>query len=76
MSSSVALLRVVGSHTEVQCRCPSSPPRLLMRATTEGVYLWCRECRRDHLIPWNDLHTARQEIVPANHYPGDPLEMS
>lgn len=26
--------------------------KLLARRDTRGVYLWCKECKTEHFIPW------------------------
>ena len=36
--------------------------RRLADVTVEGVHLYCKECRRAHLVPWEALALLREEF--------------
>lgn len=36
--------------------------RRLADVTVEGIFLYCKECRRAHLVSWEDLVLLREEF--------------
>jgi hypothetical protein len=38
--------------------------RLLARATSRGIWLWCKEHGRAHLVTWEELALLHEEFRP------------
>lgn len=54
------------AHSVRQIKCQQgSYRRRLADATVEGVFLWCKECRRAHLVTWDALFLLREEFRPV-----------
>lgn len=39
--------------------------RLLARADRRGIFLWCKEHRRAHLVTWEEVARLQQEFRPV-----------
>jgi hypothetical protein len=60
-----ALVRLVADETEasVCCRTSRHVHRLMGRLTLRGLTIWCKECRAEHLVPWEEIERVRQSLA-------------
>ncbi len=54
------------THSVKQIKCQQGGyRRRLADVTVQGVFLWCKECRRAHLVPWDELFALREAFHPV-----------
>lgn len=59
MSENVSL-NVVAQGTEVKVTTACRFHNVLARITPLGLHLWCRGCRDEAVISWDELEVARR----------------
>ena len=51
------------AHAVKHIKCQSGGyRRRLADVTVEGIFLYCKECRRAHLVTWEELALLHQEF--------------
>lgn len=67
----VDIRHVAEGEAEVECPQdrPSGRKRLLSRFSDRGEHVWCRTCRREHLVLWGELFAAARRL--GVRLPGD-----
>ncbi len=50
-------------QTEQRIECESTR-RLLCEVSSQGIEMWCRTCRRSHLVAWVEVERL-QRVVTA-----------
>jgi hypothetical protein len=61
--SEVVSLLVVAQGTEVKITTACRYHNVLARFTPVGLHLWCRGCRDEAVISWEELDGARRSVA-------------
>lgn len=62
------------ARTDVQRREPAICPvqqKRLAEIGPDGLYLWCKACRREHLFTWTEIDLVRKHVYGAEQPGGE-----
>lgn len=55
---------MISMNEDVRCK---DTRKLQARKNEQGIFLFCKECRKEHFYPWEELHTQATTTDAINN---------